>query len=177
MPSRPHCCRLALHHAACHTCSAHPRCTALPQAGNLILCEPSMAAREATAAKVAAETGATFIPPYDYGPVIAGQGTIGLELLQQVHTQHAGPILRHLRRWCWSPVQCALTAAPASCAALLRLHLELLCLLVEPGRHRDLHLLHSVCSRSSGRTNPFHFITADDAAHTCCCVFCCLPGA
>lgn len=43
-----------------------------------------MAAREATAAKVAAETGAMFIPPYDYGPVMAGQGTIGLELLQQV---------------------------------------------------------------------------------------------
>lgn len=43
-----------------------------------------MAAREATAAKVAGETGATFVPPYDYGPVIAGQGTIGLELLQQV---------------------------------------------------------------------------------------------
>lgn len=53
-------------------------------AGNLILCEPTMAAREGTAAKVAAETGATFVPPYDYGPVIAGQGTIGLELLQQV---------------------------------------------------------------------------------------------
>lgn len=45
-----------------------------------------MAAREAAAAKVAAETGAVFIPPYDYGPVIAGQGTIGLELLQQVRT-------------------------------------------------------------------------------------------
>lgn len=43
-----------------------------------------MAAREGTCAKVAAETGATFIPPYDYGPVIAGQGTMGLELLQQV---------------------------------------------------------------------------------------------
>lgn len=43
-----------------------------------------MAAREATAAKVAGETGATFVPPYDYGPVIAGQGTISLELLQQV---------------------------------------------------------------------------------------------
>jgi len=53
-------------------------------AGTLILCEPTIAAREATAARVAAETGATFIPPYDYGPVMAGQGTIGLELLQQV---------------------------------------------------------------------------------------------
>lgn len=51
--------------------------------GNLILCQPTMAAREATAAKVAAETGATYIPPYDYPNVIAGQGTIGLELLQQ----------------------------------------------------------------------------------------------
>lgn len=53
-------------------------------AGQLVLCEPTMAAREEAAAKVAAEVGATFIPPYDYGPVIAGQGTIGLELLQQV---------------------------------------------------------------------------------------------
>jgi threonine dehydratase len=43
-----------------------------------------MAAREATAAQIALQTGATFIPPYDYGPVIAGQGTIALELLQQV---------------------------------------------------------------------------------------------
>jgi threonine dehydratase len=56
----------------------------LSHAGNLILCEPTMAAREAAAAKVAAETGACFVPPYDFGPVIAGQGTIGLELLQQV---------------------------------------------------------------------------------------------
>jgi threonine dehydratase len=50
-----------------------------------------MAAREATAAKVAADTGATFIPPYDYGPVIAGQGTIGLELLQQVRCASLDP--------------------------------------------------------------------------------------
>lgn len=52
--------------------------------GTLILCEPTMAAREATAARVAAETGATFVPPYDSATVIAGQGTLGLELLQQV---------------------------------------------------------------------------------------------
>ena len=59
----------------------------VPHAGQLILCEPTMAAREATSEKIAAETGATFIPPYDYGPVIAGQGTIGLELMQQVRLQ------------------------------------------------------------------------------------------
>lgn len=52
--------------------------------GDLVLCEPTMEAREAACARVAAETGAVFIPPYDYGPVIAGQGTIALELLKQV---------------------------------------------------------------------------------------------
>lgn len=52
--------------------------------GTLILCDPTIAARESTAAQVAADTGAVLVPPYDYGPVIAGQGTIGLEFLQQV---------------------------------------------------------------------------------------------
>ena len=32
----------------------------------------------------AAETGAVFIPPFDHADVIAGQGTLGLELLDQV---------------------------------------------------------------------------------------------
>ncbi|KAF8072725.1 hypothetical protein HT031_000385 [Scenedesmus sp. PABB004] len=36
--------------------------------GELILCEPTLADREATAARVAAETGATFVPPYDCAP-------------------------------------------------------------------------------------------------------------
>jgi hypothetical protein len=69
----------------------HCLCCPDAVAGNLILCEPTIAAREATAAKVAAETGAVFVPPYDYGPVIAGQGTIGLELLQQVRA-YAHPL-------------------------------------------------------------------------------------
>src|SRR5690606_8128427 len=47
-------------------------------------CEPTLAAREATAARVAEETGATLIPPYDHPDVIAGQGTVALELLEQV---------------------------------------------------------------------------------------------
>jgi len=33
---------------------------------------------------VAAETGATFVPPYDHPDVMAGQGTVALELLSQV---------------------------------------------------------------------------------------------
>ncbi|PSR87291.1 pyridoxal-phosphate dependent enzyme [Coniella lustricola] len=40
--------------------------------------------REATAHKVLAETGATFIPPYDHPNIILGQGTMGLEFQEQV---------------------------------------------------------------------------------------------
>jgi serine racemase len=43
-----------------------------------------MDSREQTAARVQQDTGATFIPPYNYGPTISGQGTIALELLNQV---------------------------------------------------------------------------------------------
>lgn len=50
----------------------------------VIACEPTLAAREETAAAVQRETGATFIHPYDHPDIIAGQGTVALELLQQV---------------------------------------------------------------------------------------------
>jgi threonine dehydratase len=36
------------------------------------------------AAAFAAETGAVLIPPFDHADVIAGQGTVGLEILEQV---------------------------------------------------------------------------------------------
>lgn len=52
--------------------------------GKIYECEPNVAAREARCAEVQAETGATLVPPYNYGPVIAGQGTISLEFLRQV---------------------------------------------------------------------------------------------
>jgi threonine dehydratase len=52
--------------------------------GRVIECEPTLAARETTAAAVLAETGGTLIPPYNHPDVIAGQGTIALELLEQV---------------------------------------------------------------------------------------------
>lgn len=47
-------------------------------------CEPTLEARETTLAAVQAETGATFIHPFDDPRVIAGQGTAALELLEQV---------------------------------------------------------------------------------------------
>jgi threonine dehydratase/serine racemase len=50
----------------------------------VVECEPTLSAREATAARVVAETGAALIPPYDHPDVIAGQGTVALELLEQV---------------------------------------------------------------------------------------------
>ena len=50
----------------------------------VLLCEPTLAAREAMAAQIVSETGALFIHPYDDPYVIAGQGTIALELLEQV---------------------------------------------------------------------------------------------
>jgi len=47
----------------------------------IISCEPTLAAREATLAAVVARTGAVFVHPYDNDQIIAGQGTAALELL------------------------------------------------------------------------------------------------
>jgi threonine dehydratase len=52
--------------------------------GRVVPCEPTLEARETTARAVIAETGATFIHPYDHPDIIAGQGTAALELLEQV---------------------------------------------------------------------------------------------
>jgi threonine dehydratase len=52
--------------------------------GIVTLCEPTLAAREETAAALVAKTGATLIPPFDHPDVIAGQGTAALELLDEV---------------------------------------------------------------------------------------------
>ncbi len=48
-----------------------------------ILCEPSAAAREAKAAEVMQATGATMVHPYNDSRVIAGQGTVALEILEE----------------------------------------------------------------------------------------------
>jgi threonine dehydratase len=52
--------------------------------GIVIECEPTQAAREAAATKVAEETGARFVHPSEDPLVIAGQGTMALELLAQI---------------------------------------------------------------------------------------------
>lgn len=58
---------------------------AVKQYGGIItFCEPTLEARESTLAKVVAETGATFIHPYNNFHVICGQGTAAKELLEEV---------------------------------------------------------------------------------------------
>ncbi|MBI3203295.1 MAG: pyridoxal-phosphate dependent enzyme [Myxococcales bacterium] len=52
--------------------------------GRVIPCEPTLAARERVAREVAEDTGAVMIPPYDHPDVIAGQGTVALEVLEQI---------------------------------------------------------------------------------------------
>ncbi|KHL19249.1 threonine dehydratase [Mumia flava] len=42
------------------------------------------AERETAAEAIAEETGATVVPPYDHPDVIAGQGTVGIEIAEQV---------------------------------------------------------------------------------------------
>lgn len=49
--------------------------------GRIVFCAPNLRAREDTAAKVMAETGARLVHPYNDYRVMAGQGTAALELL------------------------------------------------------------------------------------------------
>lgn len=63
-----------------------------------------MEAREATCAAVQQQTGATFVPPFNSVLTIAGQGTIGLELLQQARAGHAVRALWGRRQaHCYTP--------------------------------------------------------------------------
>ena len=52
--------------------------------GQITFCEPTIAAREAAAAKIQAETGAMLVHPYDDWAVITGQGTCAVELLEEI---------------------------------------------------------------------------------------------
>jgi threonine dehydratase len=60
------------------------RAAVLGYGAEVIECEPTLAAREETAARVVEETGGTFLHPYDHADVISGQGTCALELLVDV---------------------------------------------------------------------------------------------
>lgn len=51
--------------------------------GEIIECEPTLAAREEMLIKVVNETGATFIPPYNHMDIIEGQATCALEMWEE----------------------------------------------------------------------------------------------
>lgn len=50
----------------------------------VVLCPPTLAGRAETVRRLRAETGATYVPPFNHRHVQAGQGTVALELLEQV---------------------------------------------------------------------------------------------
>jgi threonine dehydratase len=52
--------------------------------GEIVFCFPTLASREETAQRVVEETGATLIHSYNDERVIQGQGTVALELLEDV---------------------------------------------------------------------------------------------
>src|SRR5690606_31302726 len=56
--------------------------------GNVVLHGDTFDAAYAHARELEAHTGAVFIHPFDDPEVIAGQGTVGLEIVRQ----HSGPI-------------------------------------------------------------------------------------
>ncbi|KAH8883511.1 serine racemase [Thozetella sp. PMI_491] len=57
---------------------------------NVVFSGSTIEDREAVAARVMAETGARMVPPYNHPDIILGQGTMGLELQEQVAELMAG---------------------------------------------------------------------------------------
>ena len=58
--------------------------------GEVVLYDRYREDRAAIGARIAAELGATVIPPFDHPDIVAGQGTAALELFEQ--TRHGGPL-------------------------------------------------------------------------------------
>jgi threonine dehydratase len=52
--------------------------------GRIVFCEPNQRARETACARVIAETGATLIHPFENEDVMAGQGTVAVELMDDI---------------------------------------------------------------------------------------------
>ncbi len=52
--------------------------------GTVVVVGPSSDERAARAAEIARETGATLVPPYDHPWIVTGQGTVGVEIAEDV---------------------------------------------------------------------------------------------
>jgi threonine dehydratase len=57
--------------------------TTRAQGARIVLYDRFRESREAIAAGILAETGATLVPPFDHPAIIAGQGTAALELMEE----------------------------------------------------------------------------------------------
>ena len=66
------------------TATSVKRAAVVGYGAEVIDCEPTLIARETTAAEVRDRTGAHFVHPYDDFHVIAGQGTAARELVEEV---------------------------------------------------------------------------------------------
>ncbi|MCY4481668.1 MAG: pyridoxal-phosphate dependent enzyme [Spirochaetaceae bacterium] len=64
--------------------SAVKRAAVAGYGAHVVLCEDGDAARAAAAGRIEAEQGATLIHPYGHPRIVAGQGTLALELFEQV---------------------------------------------------------------------------------------------
>ena len=56
------------------------------EGAGIIFYDRATESREAIASRISAETGATVVPSFDDAMIVAGQGTVGLELVEQMET-------------------------------------------------------------------------------------------
>lgn len=73
---------IAAHVVMPHTAPGVKKAAVKAYGGQIVECEPTLAAREAAAAALVAETGGTLVPPFDDARVAAGQGTCAIELIE-----------------------------------------------------------------------------------------------
>lgn len=79
----------------------------------IVLVGPASSERRAKAEELAAAHGYTIIPPYDHPAIIAGQGTCGLEILEQLG------ILNYAQNGAFDPGAKTLILSPVSGGGLL----------------------------------------------------------
>ncbi|MCL6697525.1 threonine/serine dehydratase [Sphingomonas sp. NSE70-1] len=66
------------------------------QGAEIIFFDRKTESREEIAARIASEKGSIVVPSYDDPDIVAGQGTVGLEILDQLEEAGAGPPARIL---------------------------------------------------------------------------------
>jgi threonine dehydratase len=60
------------------------------EGAGIVLYDRRSESREAIAARIAGESGATVVPSFDDGRIVAGQGTVGVEIVEQLQEAGAG---------------------------------------------------------------------------------------